>query len=58
MCLACANDFLMHFSMVVTRGSGSSDPKRPSASDDEILRISVVEVSTEIRGYPKDVWVY
>ena len=44
-----SDNFLMCFSKVVTRGSGSSEPKRPSASDDEIYRIVAAEVAAKIR---------
>ena len=39
----------MCFSMVVTQGSGSNNPKRPSASNDEIGKIIVAEVAATIR---------
>lgn len=41
--------FIMHFSMMDTRGSGSDDTERPSASDDEIRRIFAAMVEVEIR---------
>lgn len=45
-----SDGFLVCFSMVVTRGLGSSDPERPSASDDEICRIVAAKVAAMIRG--------
>ena len=35
--------------MVVTRGLGSNNPKRPSTNDDEIYRIVAEEVAATIR---------
>ena len=49
----------MCYGMVVTQGSGSNDPKRPSAIDDEIHRIVADKVAAENqRVYTRDVWVY
>lgn len=45
-----SDGFLVCFSMVVTRGSGSSDPERSCTSDDEIRRIVAIELAAEIRG--------
>lgn len=44
-----ADNFLICFSMVVTRGLGSNDPKRLSASDDENRWIVAAEVAASIR---------
>ena len=50
MCFSLFTDnFLMCFSMVVTRGLGSSNPERLSVSDDEIRMIVASEVATTIR---------